>query len=596
MDYDFDLPQAVVARLSFCATTVPGLSQWAQQLPLADTGKTTEQLYLALNELCQLKAPAQLRFELMQVLTPAIRIATAGLNKHTLNHPVILPARVQKIAELSFVFQQRIALVYLSIIAETTQGKLSRLFPKKRTLLCQAIAKALAVYNQIFANSFALYRPVPEGCWHQSHTLYQIYLDKIAEAQTCSDIEQHYSEALLWGSLRANQLRQQDILQLQNFLPQWASLLTISQTPLSQGFVVIEGLDAPPMQPSLVPANQTIAIYFDNADVVKELISLQKQPKCLLSENLLQHLLLAFGSYSERTFMRIEAENSLILSVGLSNSHHHISGEKDFAALVFGTDSDVEQYILSADFEKRRKQQQQPSKNHDSWSEHNVKQEKSALESTTKVALELIDYHIRDAPSSASLQHKQSNTRYQSYQTQTVNMSANGYCLKWNKTPSTNVTSGEIVAIKSDQNAPWHLGAIRWVEKLPDEQQALQLGVELLSPNAEAYAAYITNHQGHALSDFIRVLKLPAMKDINSSTLITPAVNFAAGQKIALVKDGQEQLLSLEELVHSTGNYRQFSYKVLEPLAKSVSSVSINASKINASDNTDFDDVWKTLK
>ena len=68
------------------------------------------------------------------------------------------------------------------------------------------------------------------------------------------------------------------------------------------------------------------------------------------------------------------------------------------------------------------------------------------------------------------------------------------------------------------------------------------------------------------------------------------------GQKIALVKNGEEQLLELETLLFSTGNYRQFSYKILEPLAKSLSSVSINDSKIKASDNNDFDDVWKTLK
>lgn len=427
-------------------------------------------------------------------------------------------------------------------------------------------------------------------------TQLQIYLEKLADQQTCEQVEQQYSEALLWGSLRANQLRQQDILQVQKHLPQWASLLTISQQPLKNGFVVIKGLVAPPAQPSLAPENCEIALYFSTNDVLRELISLQQQPKKLLSDNLLQHLQLAWGSYSERTFMRIEAENTLTLSVGLSNSHHQISGEQDFAALIFGTDSDVEQYILSADFEKRRKQQQKPSQDHDSWSEHNVKQDKPVTPNTAKVSLELIDYHLHDVTSSASLQQKQNTSRYQNYQTQTVNISANGYCLKWSNTPCTNVTAGEIVAVRSDPYTPWHLGAIRWVEKLPEEQQALQLGVELLSPNAEAYAAYITNNQGHALSDFIRVLKLPPIKGLSPSTLITPAVNFEAGQKIALVKNGLELLLSLEELVHSTGNYRQFSYNELEPLAKSLSSVSINDSKIKASDNDDFDDVWKTLK
>lgn len=594
----FQLPSRDLKGLSFSRTDAESVRQWVLTLPKADMAKSTRMLYLAIKEVCELNCSPAIRMEIIDVLAPEIHFALEGLAKKYLNQHIILPDQPRKIAALCHALQNFLATAYISVASQASE-KMGSLFKKPTALMSRAIYLALAEHSAILMRNYQLYRPDIEGFWKTCHRLYlmagKFKLEKLPQTQintqkANSSIEHAYNYLLLLGGIRANQLRQEDIGKLQTPLWHWASLVTL--VPIQQHddsrLIVDPNSDWPPVYQKYYQgklSNHCLAL--DTTKLVDELklqSSLIELKKLNMTQNLLNHLILAWGVFTDRTFMRLESDSRLVLGVGLSTAHFFLSGQKDFTQFVYGKNKSMCSGALVAEFSEQTRQADKL----DVWDTSLFGSDKR---SEAQVTMESIDYHIRTGGNSTMTLTGSDKEKYQHFEVNVVNMSPGGYCLKWDHEATVAIRAGEIIVIKESQQAHWNLGAIRWVRQ--DKDKSLQLGVELLSPNAEPYAIRHADREGQAQSNFLRTLLLPEIKATNQeASLLVPSMLFKVGQTAVLARDGRETQILLKKQLSSTGSFSQFSYQEATPLAQEPSSGKI-ANVNNKKD--DFDAVWELL-
>lgn len=599
----FDLPPRELKALSFSRAEKGAMEAWVKNLPLADMGKSTRMLYVAVKEVCELDTPPATRMDLLDALRPAISFSCQGLQKNFLNQPIILPEQPRKIANLCQALQSHLATGYIITACQCSE-KMGNLLKKPTALMASAIYSALVEHSHLLLRDYLLYRPTADGFWKNIHRLFQLARKYNLQAlpqlnpdleDKNSSIEQCYLQLLLWGCIKANQLRQDDILRLQKHVWSWVHLVKLA--PLDKNadssFVIDPSMDIPPVylkfyQGKFHPACQSLNTT-ELTEKLKQLSAPLLQKQAGLSSNLINHLLLAWSVFTGRTFMRLEANSQLSLCIGLTTTHYYLINKKPFAEFIFGKNAPQEHATgaKSAEF----KEQLRSSEKLDVWDQSTFG---TQTKSEAQVTMESIDYHLRQGGNSMMTFTGSDKEKYQDYQVSVVNMSPGGYCLEWDNTiiPYA-IKAGELIGVKEEHHNTWNIGSIRWVRQ--NKEKSLQIGVELLGPNAIPFGARVADFDGNPKSDFMRVLMLPEIKTTaQPSTLLTPALTFKPGQYVLLCSDGQEECIELKKLVSSTGSYFQFSFELVKSLASSGSSGKI-AGTGGKSGESDLDSVWNLL-
>lgn len=604
IDALFHLPSRELKALSFSKVDKTSIERWTQNLPTGDMGKSTRLLYLAIKEVCELQTTPAIRMELIEALRPSIHVACKGLKKNYMNQPVILPEEPRKIANLCNALQSYLAMSYVITACQCSE-KMGSLLKKPTTLMSRAIYHALLEYTGILIRNYLLYRPDAQNFWKHTHRLYQLahkyklhtlpQVDDEHENGTKS-IEQSYMQLLLWGCIKANQLRQDDIGRLKQHMRTWSGLVKLAALDKSQdsAFVVDPKMDTPPVYQKFYQGSYNPACTsLNTSELIKALEQLSApllQKKSGLSPNLINHLILAWGVFTGRTFMRLESNSELALCIGLSTTHYYLGNQKPFAEFVYGNNPPKKSGAAAAKFKEGVRREDKL----DVWDESVYGTTKK---SQAQVTMESIDYHIRSGGQSMMTFTGSDKEKYQDYKVAVVNMSPAGYCLEWDKNIPHSIKAGEIIGVMEDHHKSWNIGAIRWVRQ--SKEKSLQIGVELLSPNAIPYGARISDSEGKPQSDFMRVLALPEIKTAGQpSSLLTPAVSFKPGQTILLANDGQEQTIELQKLISSSGSYLQFTYKAVKTLATTSSSGKIDFSldgEVGGGVDNDLDSVWELL-
>lgn len=595
----FRLPKRELKSLSFCRADKQSMQQWVEGLPKADMGKSTRYLYQAIKEVCELDTSPQVRMDLIEVLRPSIHFACKGLRKHFINQQVILPEQPRKIANLCQALQTYLATGYLITACQCSE-KMGKLIKKPTALMTEAIYHALIEYTGILVRNYLLYRPSTDGFWRNVHRLYQLAgqykLNALPQTDNehddgSSSIDHAYLHLLLWGCIKANQLRQDDIAKVESNLWEWARHVQL--TPLQKGqdsaFVVDPQMDTPPVYQKFYRGNYHAGCRSLNTDELIENLKELSAPLVLkksgLSQNLVNHLILAWGVFTGRTFMRLEANSRLSLCIGLTTTHYFLSGRKAFAEFVFGDGNKPGAGAGAAHFSEQKRRAEQL----DVWDQSIYG---TSEKSEAQVTMESIDYHIRSGGNSMMTMTGSDQEKYQNFQVDVVNMSPGGYCLEWQKDAPAAIKAGELIGVREEHHNSWNIGVIRWVRQ--SKEKTLQIGVELLSPSAEPYGARICDHEGTPQSDFMRVLVLPEIKTAGqASTLLTPAVSFKSGNHVLLACNGREHGIRLGKMIASTGSYFQFTYEVVESLALAEPSGNMDDSE--GGKDSDIDSVWDYL-
>ena len=570
-----DIPMQHLEAPGFCAADTSLLKKWAEELPRGNLGDTSRQLFTALQELNSCKLDAKLRFELMEVLRPIIYSVCSSLEAHYHNQPIVLPAHAFQVYLLSQAMQTQLATGYqiVAMSATTRKGILAGK-SKNRALMAQALHRALSDLGCALFRGCLIYSETDPAIWRQLHKLYRFASHKDVQQQQFKDLEtgqfqpisvqQCYIKALLIGSVRSNQLRKEDLKLVFDFLSQWVALAELGDyDAVAEDHIAVNmDSDQPPIYQALFiePADSQhcrILILDKLLHHLGELLA--DKARTAVSDDLIKHLLISWGSYTRRTFMRMETRDSLLVCVGMSNLHYFSADEIEFEDFIRGK----LHHTFQADSEKNPFLKQRDTRSNDKsdlWDSPFLPET-----GATNIALESIDNHIRQFENKDCGISK--SRSYENHHIEMINVSAGGYALQWPLEIPARLTNGEIVGIRESQHANWSVGIVSWIRR--DGREIAQLGIKLLGPSAIPYAGRIINGSKAAANDtsddFRRVLLLPEIKLIGQpATLLTPQLPFREKQTLSLVQQGRTITVRLKKLLSATGSINQFDIEILD--------------------------------
>ena len=565
-------------RLSFCEATPRDLKRWIAGLPKANIGETARQLYQGLGELNQLLTPSDNRLHLLELLRPEVYFVCQHLERHFLHQAIMLDERSRKISNLCQALQSHLAIGYKQIVL--------RIAPKyskdRAALLGLALQRAAHALKGQLVRATQLYSPPPEHLWFELHQLYRTACelqlqqrrvhDDLASLTTELSLEQTYIAALLLGSARCNQLRQNQIARLAEVLEPWSALLKLHPgTPDDGLFAISAELDVGPRYRSMFRSEQHAGLLgFDPQPLVNTLeahLLHQDTSKPLpvptgLSFDTLQHFHATWGEAAERSFQRTVGQGNLTVCVGMSALHFYLGGERSFSDMLKHPGARAANFSHAvAEGEK------------DSWSQ--------AFDAAPQNNEEFLPYeeiqydHLGEDESSAD-----AAPHYPTYALPVINHSPGGYCLGWPKEVPAELQAGEMLGIQDSVSLGWSIAVIRWIRQV--RGGGTQMGIELVAPHAQPCGLQLVRSRDDH-SQYLRGLLLPEISAIDvPATLLAPRLPFQEGSKVLINTHGEEHRAGLDRRVASTHSFNQFAYRSLEAAQ-------------NGGSEEDFDSLWKSL-
>ncbi len=595
---DLKVPEQKTASLSFCDTTPKAFRLWVDQLPMANIGEASRQLYHAVIELNHLFLSPQQRMQFLELIRDKIHFVCDELSRHFLGLAIALPEKQRKIANLAQALQLHLASGYkLCVLEYLDNGGLE----KNRRHVATAIHRAISELAATIVRSHQLYCPSPAQSWIECHRLYRFaHRNKLSAQEVDDDTLTHrrsstvadsYKRILLLGCARPNQLRQAELTLVYELMESWTEF---SQCGPDIGtdslFITNMELDCPPIYRSLLennPGNESFG--FDTRELSTQLSEtlharqshskdtprLQIPPK--VSDTLLTHLIQALGILAKRNFNRIASQGSLDICVGLTAVHYFVAGEKTFAEFLNGNDNgDPDQDNLFIRNANRKG---------DAWSgAHDAGPNEDRL-------------HSADAPinfktsTGASAPTGTEVTRPRANQALLINTSPGGYCVAWESNIPTALQAGEILGVREQKSHPWSVAVVRWLRQV--RNQGTQVGIELLAPSAAPCGVRLIQKVGTS-SEYLRGLLLPEISVVNqAATLITPRLPFQNGSRISLLHDGREDQGQLLKKVSATGSISQFELKLQSP--STIKGVTGAPPSTPGATEDEFDSLWPSL-
>jgi hypothetical protein len=589
------IPSTTQHQLSFCQANVEGITRWAKNLPMANTGEAARQLYRATRELNQLYADPLLRFKLLEVMRPYIYSIGTLLAKNFLQTSVSLNERQLKVANLSQSLQSHLATGYKLVVAHSMAALSSNDKPSK--VVTTSIHRAITDTTSTILRAFQLYCHPPERSWSEINQLfllaemYHLQHYKVIDTQnrylSTSNISTAFIRAHLLGTAKPNNLRQQDLSQLYDATELWADRVNISDCDDEPALFIINlHRDCVAQyRQHLSDEQKPLFRSLNTAGLVQELTSYAANPQGSsnitvpgkMSDNLLTHSIQTWGIHWQRSFRRMPKKGTLRLCIGLSATHYYIAGKKDFeklqAELRPRTMDKPHQH--SVDTGHRSKT--------DVWAgvfdvDDAVIPENNTMNIDT---MDFIDKYKKEDAADTSV-------KYPAHEVTLINTSPGGYCLHWIDELPASIQAGEILGIQESGMRHWAIGVISWIRHLG--KSGTQLGIELLAPKAESGATQLLQKTGKN-GDYRRSLLLPGIKAIaQPATLILPRLPFRTGNKIDLLHIDNNGRQQLTKRTLSTNSFSQFQFRSagIKPNPQALP-------QGNDFKDDDFDSLWKKL-
>jgi hypothetical protein len=589
------IPSPTQHQLSFCQANVEGITNWAKQLPMANTGEAARQLYQAIRELNQLHADPLLRFKLLEVIRPYIYSIGTLLAKHFLQTSVSFNERQLKIANLSRSLQSHLATGYKLVVANSIESLSPVDKPSK--IVTTSIHRAITDTASTILRAFQLYCHPPERAWSEINQLFLLaemhHLEqfKVNDTQnrylSTSNISIAFIRAHLLGTAKPNNLRQQDLIQLYDATELWADRVKITDCDDESALFIINlHRDCVAQyRQHLRDEQKPLFRSLNTAGLVQELKSYAANPQGSssitvpgkMSDNLLTHSIQAWAIHWQRSFRRIPMKGKLRLCIGLSATHYYIAGKKDFEKL------QAELRPITLDKPQQHSVDTGHPSNTDVWSGA-FDVDGSVIPENNNINIDTIDTiskHKKEGTVDTSI-------KYPAHEVTLINTSPGGYCLHWEDELPGGIQAGEILGIQESGVRHWAIGVISWIRHLG--KSGTQLGIELLAPKAESGAAQLLQKTGKN-GDYMRSLLLPGIKAIaQPATLILPRTPFRTGNKIDLLGFDSNERQQLTKRIISTNSFSQFQFRS--------SGIKPNLQALQQDSDLkddDFDSLWKKL-
>ena len=577
------VPEMSLTQLSLVKADKNSVHEWLTNLSMLNLGDTARQLYTTLKELSLLQTDEQTRFELVELLRPAVHSIISSLSKHYFNQQLSLDLRAQRIATLVEEIRVYLITIYDTIATncydqlQTQSFSLFNIKLKKNLLqlFSTTTHRALTEMTGLLFEFQVLYLNVPAGLWIKTHRLYQraeqlqTTKNEIDEPTSSvvavSTIKNAYIRMIILGVSNSNKLRQSEIKAIYQSSVLWSGLISIdyNESPYHL-FALDPNIDQPPVYITKKTSNRKQTLYINTQKLLQHFQNLMgKQPQYLhpleqknTSTALKFHLVNNFSTPSQRQHSRHAYSGKVSIAFGLLGIHHQLSKGKTFEDII----NVHRDYLHTSDTEIKSLFGQV---DYDGDIEYSGQTEQKKNEAIAEMA--------------------------ELYQCDIINISPGGYCLHWQGESPTTLRTGELIVLCEPSDNVWHIGLIRWVKQIP--VMNIEFGIEIISSRAKVCGIRAT-HKNDSVDSFKRAVLLPEIQSLERpATLIAQAFAFHPNQRV-IIRYGNEEIKAiLGKEVLITQSFIQFEYTLEENEFKADS---VEFSKTPALDSTD-DDLWKIL-
>ncbi|GLQ30618.1 GTPase [Litoribrevibacter albus] len=602
-----NIPEQDLTRLTFCDANVRSLQAWVDGLPMTNIGETSKRLYHAIIELNRLHLTPQVRYQLLELLRPAIYFISRALGKHYLQQPVVMPEKPLKIANLAQALQAHLAAGYKIAIAQGLELSNNE---KHRKLLAFCSHRAISDLGRTILRAYQLYRPTPANTWSEIHQLYMLaenrnLLDyRVIDKPNCkrdhTTITDAYLRICLLGTAKPNQIRQQELTKTYDALENWVDYVKVCSPEEKHALFVAQLTnDAPPIyRIKATSASKDLQRGIETQHLVDLLNQQSNLPEKSdeffiqipqdIGPNLLQHLTIAWGRMTERGFARAPAHGSMELLIGLASVHFHLAGERTLHEQL---GQDIETVVLGGSdnpFLQSKVGRSNVGNGTDAWS-NAFDAGGGAMPNMDGISMDSINF----MPNQLADEERERIKKHQApiHIIDTLDTSPGGYCLRWSSDVPLKAQSGEIIALRENQHQGWSIAVVRWIRHI--NQKGTMMGVELLAPSASPCAIRLIQKSG-TMSEFLHALLLPELAAIGKPmSIIAPRLPFKVGNKVMVNLAGKTSQYQLNKRLTATASFNQFQLK------SASSNINITekskTEKPSSSLGDDFDSLWPNL-
>ena len=566
-------------------------------LPNSNMGELTKQTYFILRDLNRQAMPNKHRLENLEMLQTLTRDILNNLKKYFVDRTLPLPDKSQKIINLNQSILQELIYGY-EIIAYEAANKIGNNVGDKT--LSIAICRAINYLSEMLLRCYEVYALCPKNLWRDAHQLYMFAESKNITGKTVLDrqeghekttIEDSYKQILLFSLARPFALRQSDSKRVYKELFEWSKYASIhrevSENLIDRIFRMRVNEDSAPNYLSKNDLAEDITVRtLDTSKLVSHIKNLvaeqnEQEQKLAVGDTIpletLNTLISSWGESAKRRFPRAEQRGHINVVIGLSQAAKAI-GESDINGRPVDTKYDLAQtspdFIQSAtekrldpDFTLESIDNQEHDANGYITHTEIGSDENNAWDMVAK-GRTLTDTYVKEQKLRNEEQFKLHQQDADSHW-EIVNISAGGYCLRWNSDDTSKARVGEIIALQqfdAKNNFEWRIGVIRWMQFT--RKNGLEIGVQVLSPKVITASIQRVNRPDEAPFE---CLMLPEMKALNQvSTTILPSHAFKTNDKLVVQVLENKLIITLAETGENSGSFTQFTYKYTgqDPLIK----------------------------
>ena len=587
------------------------LKKWLAGLPHANMGEMTRLIFSAVRDLNRQTMPNKYRIEDLELLRETVRNIFNNLEKHFINRTLPLPEKSQKIVNLNQALLQEISYGYKIIVFEAANGIDKKIDVKAQNL---AILRAIRYMSELLLRASEIYEPCPAGTWYDIHQMYsyaeqrgfhtKVIPDAEYELKKAS-IEDYYKQVMLFALARPTALRQSDTERVYNKLSDWANLVKLGNEAqehhVNRFFCARIDQDRPPHYLSMKDCSSTDSIRtIDTTQLVEtirnEADNNQNQGDKLavgdqFSTETLQVLAMSWGVCAKRRFSRAERDGSIKAAIGLVNASRTIAGiadeeENQAEDIKPGKRNqlNISLEVIPEDFKGSESQVKSAYMTH-----HEIGSDPNSAWDMVAKGRVLTDAYEKDKLTMSDSQIRRNQKKKSHWEI--VNVSAGGYCLRWNSDVATMAQIGELIALcekEPDGSDAWRVGVIRWMRYI--RESGLEVGVQVLSPKVLSATAQRRNRPNEEPFD---CLMLPGIKPLKlPPSVLLPAHAFRPTDdlNIRLREADMETAIQLESVQEHTGSFTQFQYTSREAVERRK-----QEEKKSPANKDNFDEIWSSL-
>jgi len=602
------IPEQSDSKESTYPTHPRKLKKWLTDLPQANMGEITRHIFAVVREINRKKIPAKHRLEIMEMLRSPSRSILDNLKKYFINRTFPLPEKSKKIVNLNQSLLQEMALGY-KIIAQQAAGSTEKVDNKSQAI---AIARTIQYQSELLLRASEIYASIPSNIWHDSHQLFAYAVDKKLHRKTISDdenpnkkttIEDIYKQMLLFSLSRPTAMRQSDSDRVYKKLYNWTTQTKLSdqtqENQINRFFCARVEEDHPPSylnQQDCDNSNQVFTLETTElVDNLRKKIndSANQQDSITVGEELsteaLKALTMSWGIMPKRRFSRAGKHGQIVAAIGLSYAAKMIADSNLPESLVSISGSlDTEGSFTLEHIPEESKSISDSSSSYVTHTEIGST-ENNAWDMVARGAA-MTDTYARQRQLEETEQLKL-NKEDDDLHWEIVNISAGGYCLRWNSENTSKAQIGELIALherEANGGYEWRVGAIRWMQFTT--QNGLEIGVQVLSP--KVIAAEVNRSQRPDETPFA-ALMIPGIRPLNqAATIILPAHAFKTGDKIKVEVFEQHIEIILGDRKEHTGSFTQFQFMHMDQHKKKKK---IEKTEDATKKKDDFDEIWSSL-